>query len=107
MTPEEIHDKGKEILGTKRADYTTHSRYENFERCAEVASWFERDIDKVFAILVTVKIARLASLLGRKGANHESIVDTFIDLTNYSSLWGGNTTSIPDAKEGQLKEPSQ
>ena len=92
MTPEEIHEVGMKLLSTKRADYTTASRYENFTRCAEVASWFERDIDKVFATLIAVKIARLASLLGRKEPNNESIADTFVDLVNYGSLWGGYST---------------
>jgi hypothetical protein len=89
MTPEEFLDKGKSIMGRKSQDYTTSERYENFTRSAEVSSWFARDIDKVFVTLITVKLARLASLLGRKEPNNESIEDTFTDLINYSALWGG------------------
>lgn len=93
MTPEEFLNKGKEVIASKSADYTTGGRYENFERQAEIISWFEESIDKAFVAVIAIKLARLASLLGRKTPNNESIEDTFQDLINYCALWGGMRTS--------------
>lgn len=94
MTPEALMEAGKVLLRTKAIDYTSVGRYQNFERQSEIVSWFNNDIDKCFAGLVAVKLARLAALLdGRQDTpNHESITDTFIDLINYSALWGGYRT---------------
>lgn len=94
MTPKELLDSCASILDAKAQDYTTDmkvDRFENFTRAAVVGSWFADDRDKVYATLITVKLARLASLLGReKTPNNESILDTFKDLVNYSALWGSN-----------------
>ena len=91
MTPEELLTKGIDLMKRKAADYTAgDDRYENFKRSAEISSWFVRDIDKVFAVLIATKLVRLASLLGRdKTPNNEAIEDTFQDFVNYGALWGG------------------
>src|SRR5688572_12526287 len=91
MTPEQIMQEGIELMKRKAADYTSGTdRYENFKRSAEISSWFKNDIDKVFAVLIATKLARLGSLLRRdKTPNNEAIEDTFKDLVNYSALWGG------------------
>ena len=97
MTPEEIMRAGMDLMKSKAADYTSGdtTRYENFERQAEIISWFKYPIDQAFAGLIAVKLARLASLLFKDDKpNHESIEDTFKDLVNYSALWGGFRTSI-------------
>lgn len=92
MTVEQLLDECKKITKSKQADYTTgQDRFENFSRCAEVSTWFLQPIDKVYVTLVTVKLARLASLLGRdKTPNNESIEDSFKDLVNYCALWAGD-----------------
>lgn len=73
----------------KNQDYSSSGPYENFERSGEIASWFKSDIDKVFATLVGVKLARLGVLLSsNRKPNNESIQDSFLDLTVYCGLWG-------------------
>jgi len=91
MKPEELMELGIQLMQSKADDYTSglSDRYENFNRSKEVISWFKEDIDKVFVTLITTKLARLASLLDSKNPKHESIEDSFIDLINYCSLWGG------------------
>jgi hypothetical protein len=76
---------------SKRRDYTTNpsvNNHENFERSAELISWFNNKRDQPYVCLIGTKLARLASLLsdGRK-PNNESIDDTFLDLINYCALW--------------------
>lgn len=95
MTPEELMDAGKKLLKSKADDYSSGQtdRYESFERQAIIMSWFKNDQDKAFVGLIAVKLARLGSLLDNKTPNHESVGDTFIDLVNYCSLWGGHRTS--------------
>lgn len=96
MTPEEFFEYGKKLLKSKGEDYTTNrekDRYENFDRSSSVIAWFSNDIDRAFVALITTKLARLASLLGRESEpNNESIEDTFVDLVNYAALWGGRRT---------------
>ena len=98
MTPEELFDKGRQILKSKAEDYTSggansSSRYENFDRQMQLTSWFKNECDKVFMSLIAVKIARLSTLLNGKEPKNESIEDSFIDLINYCALWAGYRTS--------------
>lgn len=94
MTPEEILKSGLTLLESKGKDYTAgDNQFENFERAALIASWFTRDEDKPFAILIGTKLARIAALRAKEGEpNHESLEDSFTDLTNYSALFGGSAT---------------
>lgn len=96
----ELLDKIKIIHEKKAADYTSgENHYENFERCALVSDWFRKPIDRVFSTLITVKLARLASLLGKEGKpNNESIEDTFLDLTTYCAIW----SSYHDSKRPNI-----
>lgn len=97
MTPEELMTKGMKLMKSKSQDYTSGSttRYENFKRQAIITGWFENEQDKIFAGMIALKLARIASLSDPlKEPNHESIEDTFIDLINYCSLWGGYRSSI-------------
>ncbi len=97
MTPEELMQKGALLLKSKGDDYTENrlkNRYQNFERQAVLTSWFNFEEDKAFVSLIAVKLARLSALLNNnKTPNNESIEDTFIDLINYCSLWGGSRTT--------------
>jgi hypothetical protein len=90
LNPEfmQILEKMKEIHSKKSEDYSSVGYYENFTRQAEIMGWFKRDIDKAFAGLVAVKLARLATLLDKTNSpNFESIDDSFLDLTTYCGLW--------------------
>lgn len=89
MTPEQILKDCERIMKLKRADYSSSSIHENFERSESVIAWFKEDIDKVFVTLIATKLARLAVLLSSdKEPNNESINDSFKDLVNYCALWG-------------------
>lgn len=85
----ELLDKMKLVHNRKSSDYAAiNSPFENFDRSSWLASWFKNDIDKTFAVLIGVKLARLATLLGKVSKpNNESIADTFLDLANYCTLW--------------------
>lgn len=89
MTPEQILLAGAKLMKGKREDYSEKGIHQNFERSELVITWFKNDIDKVYATLITVKLARLAVLLSKDGEpNNESIEDSFTDLVNYCALWG-------------------
>jgi len=74
----------------KRADYTTNpdeNPQENIDRANIIASWFP-DPYKPFAVLIGIKLARLASLLsnGRR-PNNEALDDSFLDTITYTAMW--------------------
>lgn len=85
-----ILNKITEIHQRKNEDYAAPGKYfENFERSALLASWFQYDIDKSFVTLIGTKLARLATLLNKSDRpNNESIEDSFLDLATYCILWG-------------------
>ena len=95
-TPEELMDMGKKLMVLKAHDYTVKDRYENFNRQADITSWFSEEQDKAYVAVIAIKLARLASLLGQKEPKNESIQDTFIDLINYCALWGGFRTTVKE-----------
>src|SRR6188768_927356 len=73
----------------KRKDYTSGpDNHQNFKRSQEIQSWFTRDEDIPYVVLIGTKLARLASLLSDdRAANFESVEDSFKDLINYCGLW--------------------
>ena len=76
---EETHD-------AKSHDYAKiENRYSNFEFAAAIADEFPDGPDRVFATMLGIKLARLAELLSQgKDPKHESVEDTFLDLSNYA-----------------------
>ena len=78
-----------EVHDAKSHDYAKdHNRYSNFEFAAQLADEFPDGPDRVFATMIGIKLARLAELLkNHKTPKHESIEDTFLDLSNYGVLW--------------------
>lgn len=74
---------------SKNEDYADPSNpFSNFDVQAYISSLFKNDRDKVFACMIAVKLARLATLLNKEDKpNNESIEDTFIDQANYTLLW--------------------
>lgn len=77
----ELHDR-------KNHDYAqADNPYSNFEYAAIVSQGFPDPLDRVFATLCAIKMARLMELTAGKEPNHESIQDTRRDLANYACLW--------------------
>lgn len=75
----------------KNHDYAKEDNpHSNFEIVAELVKHFKNPIDQVYVTLIGVKLARMSELLNGKEPNNESIEDTYVDLTNYSALWGAH-----------------
>jgi len=91
----ELLERMKKIHESKSEDYSSVGHYENFERQALITSWFKKDIDKAFIGLIAIKLARIATLLDKEGnPNHESLEDSFLDLTVYCGLWASYHKNI-------------
>lgn len=76
------------IHSKKSHDYAQASNpFSNFERAGTIASWFTDPVDIAFAVLIGVKLARLAELSTGKIPNNESIEDTHLDGATYMTLW--------------------
>jgi hypothetical protein len=89
LTHSQLLDEIKALHSRKAADYATgHDPYSNFRYAACVAEPFTDPVDRVFATLLGVKLARIAELRqpGRVVRN-EPLDDSFVDLTNYAAIW--------------------
>lgn len=77
-----IHEK-------KNRDYSElENAYSNFEYSAKVAAQFTNIIDRVFAVLVSTKMARIAELTKPgKIPNNESLDDSYLDMAVYAAIW--------------------
>jgi hypothetical protein len=77
-----LHDK-------KNHDYSNNTDpYSNFKYAAAVAEPFTDKLDKVFATMIGIKMARLAELTSSgKKPNNESVNETRIDLACYAVIW--------------------
>lgn len=81
-------ERMQEINDKKSGDYTSAGPFQNFDRSAELASWFKNNTDKAFVVLIGTKLARLATLLDSgKTPNNEPVSDSFLDLCTYCALW--------------------
>lgn len=85
----ELLKKCIDVHYKKNHDYANDANpFSNFDRQAEVVSWFSKPIDQAFTSVIAIKIARLAELLSNDTTpNNESIDDNFVDLINYCGLW--------------------
>lgn len=81
-----------DLHDAKSHDYAEAGNpYSNFEFAARVSEPFT-GIDRVFATLVGVKLARLAELTAAgKTPKNESLQDTRRDLANYCAIWASYT----------------
>lgn len=78
-----------EIHNRKSHDYARDDNaFSNFEYAALVAQPFTDPVDRVFATMIGIKLARLAELTAAgKEPQNESLRDTFDDLATYAALW--------------------
>ncbi len=84
----ETLDKLKELHKRKNDDYSGNKgEFFNFQFCDYVSSLFDNARDKVYAVFVAVKLARLAVILSSKEVMNESIEDSFDDMITYATIW--------------------
>ncbi len=84
----EFLEQSKIIHLKKNQDYANESNpFSNFERSAELISWFNNSIDVSFIALIGTKLARIAELRDGRIPNNESLDDSFLDLLTYVGLW--------------------
>jgi len=78
----------KELHRKKNDDYSGNfGAFFNFDFCEYVSSLFNNGKDRVYAVFVAVKLARLAVTLNSGAVNNESIEDSFNDLICYANIW--------------------
>ena len=83
----ETYDKLKELHRLKNDDYSgDNGPFYNFEFCDYVSSLFKNSRDKVYAVFVAVKLARLSVVL-TKQAKNEAVEDSFDDMINFACIW--------------------
>jgi hypothetical protein len=83
----ETYERLKTLHRSKNDDYAGEKGpFFNFEFAEAIGDVFKGARDRVYAIMIGIKLARLAVVL-YKTANHESVEDTFDDLINYSCIW--------------------
>lgn len=77
-----------ELHKKKNDDYSGDKGvFFNFDFCASLSELFSNTKDKVYAVFVGVKLARLAVVLSSKSVKNESIEDSFDDLICYATIW--------------------
>ena len=83
----ETYEKLKNLHRIKNDDYAgDNGPFFNFEFAEYVGSIFKGTRDKVYAVMIGIKLARLSVVMYKK-ANNESVEDTFDDLINYACIW--------------------
>lgn len=73
------------VHDSKNEDYADDGNpFSNFEGAAKTAGV---SVDVVFQVMIGIKMERLRQLTSGKEANHESLMDTVLDLANYAAIW--------------------
>jgi hypothetical protein len=95
-------EKIKAVHESKSHDYAKDTNvFSNFEFAAKVAEIFTDPVDKVFATLIGIKLARLAELRSGKKPKNEPLMDTLEDMTNYSAIWGSRIMKELEELDGR------
>jgi hypothetical protein len=76
-------EQSLQILNKKAHDYASEDMLSNFKKTAEMCKVTP---EKVFEIMLCIKICRIVELQGGKTAQNESLDDTLMDLANYATL---------------------
>ena len=93
----ETYDKLKNLHKIKNDDYAgDKGSFYNFEFAEYFSSMFKHARDKVYAILIGIKLARLTVVLHKPPSN-ESVEDTFDDIINYTAIWKADWMSRKSA----------
>lgn len=89
------------IHSRKSKDYSNLvNPYSNFEYAALIAEPFTDPVDKVFAVLFGIKLARIAEL--RKAGrlvHNETVEDSFKDFATYSTIWWSRYKKITRSQD--------
>jgi hypothetical protein len=93
-------DKLKALHVKKNNDYSRdRGPFFNFEFCSWLSQHFTNAMDKVYAVFIAVKLARLAVLLSTdKEPANESIEDSFDDFITYAAIWKANWKERTNSK---------
>lgn len=90
----ETFDKLKVLHEKKNNDYSgDKGAFFNFEFCSYVSSLFDNARDKVYAVFIAVKLARLSVVLTTNKVNNESVEDSFDDMITYAAIWKADVMS--------------
>lgn len=81
-----IFERCAPLLASKAHDYAREDDFHtNFKTASMLATEFPDDY-KSYAVLIGVKLARIAQLLQKGETKHESVEDSFVDCLNYVAL---------------------
>jgi len=95
----ETMQKSIEIHKTKNDDYSgANGPFFNFDVCEYISGLFKSSKDKVYAVFIAVKLARLSVVLTSDKVNNESIEDSFDDLITYAGIWKSDVMSRTKAE---------
>ena len=73
-----------QVLKNKANDYANTDVFSNFMKTAAIVGL---EPDKVFQMLLAVKLCRIVELTSGKEAKNESLDDTMLDMANYAKLY--------------------
>jgi hypothetical protein len=77
-------EQSMRVLERKSNDYANASDcLSNFKKSAQMCNTTP---EKVFEVMMSIKICRLVELLDGKEVKNESVDDTLLDLSNYATL---------------------
>jgi hypothetical protein len=86
-------DKLVKLHKLKNDDYTgDNGVFFNFDFAEYLSSLFKNARDKVYAVMLGIKLARLSVVL-TKTPNNETVEDTFDDAIVYMAIWKADFTS--------------
>ena len=75
-----------QVLKNKANDYANQDIFSNFKKTADMIGL---EPDKVFQMLLAIKLCRIVELTSGKEAKNESLDDTMLDMANYAKLYRG------------------
>lgn len=92
---ERLLEEMRALHQRKNEDYAREDDpLSNFRFAAWLAEGFADPLDRTFATLLGVKLARIQQLTcpGAGAPNFESLADSFRDLATYAAIWAAERT---------------